>query len=53
MEAPALGYDVAPEIVGSILDGYGDPTITLDDVLKPLPAEWWDQRPLFARKPIL
>jgi hypothetical protein len=37
---------LAPNIVESIVAGQHQPTLQLDDLLKPLPAEWEKQLPL-------
>lgn len=35
---------LAPEVVGAVLDGQHPPTLTLETLLRPLPAIWEEQR---------
>ena len=42
---------LAPTVVEAVLDGRHPPTLTLEMLLRPLPAEWEGQRPaLLANK---
>jgi hypothetical protein len=40
---------LAPEIVEAIVSGQQPRTLQVDDLLKPLPAEWQQQKPILRR----